>query len=289
MNIIGISSYITGMTGLQDVIARCKKLDMNTIGISSRETWLDQKGSSNREFHKEYVDYTLKNTDLNIVLRPNHTYYMTNGHFDVDGGSRWIQNHWEQIINWTIKIAQMYPDNNRILAEVINEYSLTDIWTRSQDALNKIRKVSDISLIFNKWAQPWTKLNDPLDKDYYSYHYYFNDPYWSPSKAEEDMQIALKLGLKIINTEIGANTKGGQSITAAQIAEVNQVLEWCNPKGIGNLLWNTTDDVDFAIMETLGLKLPVTAQPSNYTIECITAISQYAIDWIRTHPHPQVL
>ena len=263
---IGPSSYITGMAGLQATIATCQRLGMNTIRIASREGWLDQYGRDNRRFHREYVDYVLANTDLTVVLDINHVYYETDGHFDVDGGSVWIQQHWQQVLNWVVTVAQLYANNDRVIIEVFNEYSLSDFWAKAQQALDFIRQYSANFVLFNKWAQPWTQLYDPYDKTVNSYHYYFNPEYWTPAGAEADVQRALNLGLRVLNTEVGAHSSGGPAITAETVAKLNAFLAWCMARGVGNCIWNTNDVQDFPRMEALGLIVPVPPPPPTFLV-----------------------
>ena len=58
-------------------------------------------------------------------------------------------------------------------------------------------------IVVDKWNQAWTVINDPLDNTYQGYHFYFNS--WSVSGAISQMQTAQSKGIKIINTEIGAD------------------------------------------------------------------------------------
>lgn len=258
---IGTSSYITSTSGVQSTITTAQNLGMNTMRLASRESWLDTGGSTTRAFKRAYTDYILANTNLNVILDINHMYYTTGGKFDVDGGSAWIQQHWSQIKEWCLQVAQMYNGNDRVIIEPLNEYSLSDFWTKCQEILTYLRSNGITNpIVFNKWEQPWTKLNDPLEKDYYSYHFYFN--YWSVSGAMSQMNTALSKGLKICNTEVGAHTSGGSSITTALTTELNQFLAQCAALGIGNCLWNTNNNQDFARYVTCGLVIPEISTPT---------------------------
>lgn len=262
---IGISCYLTSIDGCKATIGRCQSLGMNTIRYASREAWLDQptaqfpNGQGNRAFHKEYVDYILANSNLKIILDLNHVYYTTNGSFDVDAGSVWIQNHWTQIIEWIKTVAQMYANNDRVAIEGINEYSLADFWTRCQNLISEVRTVSTITLVFNKWNQAWTKLADSHDK--YSYHYYFNDEYWSVSGAIADIDNGLSKGLMIVCTEIGANSNGASSATTTQVQRLNEFVKLCSDRNVGCMLWNTNNDQDFAMYLSKGLSIPQATEP----------------------------
>ena len=258
---MGTSGYITSITGCQQVIDMANLLHMRRVRYASREVWLDQAGSSNRAFQKEYVDYILANSDLDVILDLNHVYYTNiNGDFDVDGGSQWILDHMQQIVDWVVTVASWYPNNSRVWFEPFNEYSFSDFWTLCQNVLDELRSRGIASwLIFNKWTQPWSTLNDPYDKYAVSYHYYFDKSptqFWTAAGAIANMRLALNIGLRIVNTEMGANSNGGTAITVAEIAELNATLAWCHIQGIGCCLWNTNNVQDYAIMLDLGLVVP---------------------------------
>jgi len=226
---------------------------MNTIRIASREAFLSG-GATNRAFHREYTDYILANTNFNVILDLNHIYPPD------ESGAVLFRSHLVEIRSFLFEVTRMYANNPRVFIEPINEYVSSDLWTIAQDLMNVIRSAGNNFIILNKWNQSWSGaagLTDPAQNYGISYHYYFN--YWSPSGAEADMQLALNQGLRIVNTEIGANSNGGSAITASEIAELNTFLAWAFVREIGNCLWNTNDDQDFARMESLGLQIPAAA------------------------------
>lgn len=277
MSMIGTASYLTSQQGLLNTIYTVLGWvpPMNTMRVSSRQEWLNPPVANGgtvdpyaRIFHREYVDYILQNTNLKVIIDPNHVYYTTDGVFDIDGGSQWTFDHWAQIYEWIATLADMYRNNDRVIVETFNEYKdgtgRTPLWTLAQEMVNSLRaqKITN-PLLFNKWTQNWTRLIDPLDpagpgKLWYSYHYYFGGytgP-WSAAGALANLDLALGLGIKICNTEVGANSRGGSNITSAQVAVLNEFLAGCATRRIGNMLWNTNDNQDFGIYRDLGLVIP---------------------------------
>lgn len=292
MSMVGISSYITSIYGLYQTIERAQALGMNTLRIASRESWLDPPNSvNNYRFNPEYIDHILTNTNFKVIIDPNHVYYTTidpatgQKKFDIDAGSMWISDHWQQITDHLVSIAQMYPNNDRVIIEVFNEYSLDDFWDKAQQMIVTLRNYTANQFLFNKWEQPWTKLYDPLDKCWYSLHFYFNhwldrdtngdgviDSY-GYDRALANMDVAISRGCKVCNTEVGANGNGGSSMKATEVQSLNKFLQGCAERGVGNCLWNTNNDVDFDIYQNLGLIVPQVQQERYYTLTVVGSIN----------------
>lgn len=308
MSMVGISSYVTSQFGLQGELATIQNLKMNTIRIASREAWLDPPDYAPNQyrFNPAYIRYILDNTPYKVIIDPNHVYYtkidpLTGKRvFDVDGGSVWISDHWQQITDHLLSIASQFPNNDRVIIEVFNEYSLSDFWTKAQNMIMTLREVTSNQFLFNKWEQPWQKLYDPLDKCWYSMHIYFD--HWTDKDTDGDgvidsygydralanLDIALLRGCKVCNTEVGAHSSGGAAITAPLVQSLNKFLQGCALKNIGNCLWNTTDAVDFGIYQSLGLVVPDVQNPTYVTLTIVASANCTTVPVAGAYPNYQL-
>jgi hypothetical protein len=110
------------------------------------------------------------------------------------------------------------------------------------------------AIVVNKWNTAWHKFTDPLDNTYQGYHFYFNS--WSVSGATNQMNIALSRGIKVINTEIGADFNEYRSFTTSTVRELTEFLAWCADRGIGNTIWMYEDLHNWNRYQQLGLNIP---------------------------------
>jgi hypothetical protein len=137
----------------------------------------------------------------------------------------------------------------------VNEYVSTDFYTRMQTLVDEIRDAGYTNpILVNKWNQPWRVINDPLDLTYQGYHFYFNS--WSVSGAVSQMTTALSKGIKIINTEIGADFNEASSFTTATVAELNSFMQWCTDQNVGNCVWMNQNLDNWERYQDLGIDFP---------------------------------
>jgi hypothetical protein len=93
--------------------------------------------------------------------------------------------------------------------------------------------------VVNKFSQSWATINDPLDNTYQGYHYYFNS--WSVSYAISNAKLALSKGIKLINTEVGADYREHGYYTTYTVDELDSFLSQCESLGVSNLVWMNED------------------------------------------------
>jgi hypothetical protein len=251
MVLIGTSAYITGTQYLQPIKDSMESHGMNVIRISFRESFLG--AGSSRTFQRDYVDWFLANTTYTIIIEPNHIYPPD------ENGAQTFREQIDNVDAHLVDIATMYANNPRIMIEPMNEYVSNDFWDQCQHFIDLLRPITNCPLVFNKWNQSWTVLNDPLDRTYYGYHFYFNS--WSVSGAMGSMQDAITAGIpanRIINTEIGADWNEESSLSASEVQEVNDFLQQCADLGIGNTIWNYQNIQNMDTYELLGLIIPDT-------------------------------
>ncbi len=70
------------------------------------------------------------------------------------------------------------------------------------------------------------------------------------------MQIALNLGLKIVNTEVGADCDEYSQFDSSEVAELNDFLNWCTAQGIANTVWMNENLNNMPRYQELNLTFP---------------------------------
>jgi hypothetical protein len=71
------------------------------------------------------------------------------------------------------------------------------------------------------------------------------------------MQGALDKGItKIVNTEVGADFREENYFTQAKVNELNQMLQWCADRGIGNTIWLRVNVYNLPYYENYDLQMP---------------------------------
>lgn len=246
---VGISDYITGTQYLQQIKDYMESHGMNIIRISFREGFLG--AGTSRSFNRDYVDWFITNTDYMIIIEPNHIYPPN------ESGAQTFRDHIDEVEAHLINIAQMYANNPRIILEPFNEYVSNDLWTWAQHFIDLLRQYTNCPILTNKWYQNWKKLNDPLNKDMYSYHFYFNS--WSVNDAYDNMQEAINAGIypdQIINTEMGADYNEESAFSVSEVQEVNEFIQMCAEIGIGNCIWMYQNIQNGDTYDSMGLTIP---------------------------------
>ena len=189
--------------------------------------------------------YIANSSDSLIVCR--HKY---------DPGGSLSAADWADIQTWCLDVCSKYSAS-RVSIEPVNECGDSDLGTRMQTLVTAIRAAGyGHRVIFNKWTQSWSScaVSDPLGNTWCGYHYYFNT--WSVSNAEADMTYALAANLKVFNTEIGADYNEASSFDSAEVQEVNQFMDWCYDRGIGNAVWMRYGLENYPRYQALGLDFP---------------------------------
>ena len=249
---LGLSGYPTSTQQVQNIINTMKSNGLNTFRMSFNPEW--SRGP--HPYHEEYIQYFLDNSDYTIIVDRNHLYPPT------EASATSARNNWATVRNSIFEVLETFPNNERVIVELINEYISNDFYSRMQNLVTEVRKAGYTNgLLFNKWNQAWTKVNDPLDNTYQGYHYYFNS--WSPSGAISQMQTAQSKGIKLINTEVGADFNEHNSYTTATVNELNQFLAQCTSMGIGNTVWMNENLNNMPRYQQLGLGFPSVSAPTN--------------------------
>ncbi len=248
---IGMSGYPTSTTQVQNIINTMQANGMNTYRMSFNPTW----SSGPHPYHEEYIQYFLDHSNFNIIVDRNHLYPPQ------ESTATAARNNWATVRSSLFDVLEAYPNNPRVMVELINEYVSSDFYSRMQGLVTEIRNAGYTNpIVMDKWNQAWTVINDPLDNTYQGYHYYFNS--WSVSGAISQMQTAQSKGIKVINTEIGADYNEYSSYTTSTVSELNQFLSQCASMGIGNTVWMNENLNNMPRYQQLGLDIPSVTTPS---------------------------
>lgn len=243
---IGLSGYPTSTSQIDAIIQVMDENNLNIFRMSFNPEWFSSKP---HPYRANYIQYFLDNSDYTIIVDRNHLYPPT------EESAQQARNNWETVENSLFEVLGTWPNNNRVAVELINEYVLTDFYPRMQNLVDSIREAGYTNpIVVNKWNQPWTVINDPLDNTYQGYHFYFNS--WSVSGAISQMNNALSRGIKIINTEIGADFNEYNSFTTETVEELNEFIVWCSDQGMGNTVWMNENLNNWQRYQELGLSFP---------------------------------
>jgi hypothetical protein len=243
---IGLSGYPTSTSQIDAIIQVMNQNNLNIFRMSFNPEWFSGKP---HPYRSNYIQYFLDHCDYTVIVDRNHLYPPT------EDSAKQAQENWETVENSIFEVLQTWPNNNRVIVELINEYISTDFYPRMQDLVNQIRSAGYTNpILANKWNQQWTAINDPLDNTYQGYHFYFNS--WSVSGARSQMETALSKGLKIINTEMGADFNEYKSFTTQTVQELNEFLVWSKDNEIGNTVWMNENLNNWQTYQELGLDFP---------------------------------
>jgi hypothetical protein len=247
----GLSGYPTSTGQIDNIINTMNANGLNTYRMSFNPTW----SSGPHPYRAEYIQYFLDHCNFNLIVDRNHLYPPT------EASATSARNNWATAKNSIFQILQAHPNNPRVMVELINEYISNDFYSLMQSLVTEIRSAGYTNpIVVNKWNQPWTVINDPLSATIQGYHFYFNS--WSPSGALSQMQTAQSKGIKLINTEIGADYNEYSSYTTATVSELNQFLAQTASMGIGNTVWMNENLNNMPRYQSLGLDFPTVSSPT---------------------------
>ena len=227
----GLSGYPTSITQVQNIIDVMGSNKLNICRMCFNPEWFSGKL---HPYKSNYIQYFLDHCNYSIMVDRNHLWI--GGSSGKEGSAVEARANWSTVRDSIFQVLRTWPNNPRVMVELINEYVSADFYTRMQSLVNEIRSAGYTNpIVANKWDQPWTVINDPLNNTYQGYHYYFNS--WSPSGAISNIKTALSKGIKLINTEIGADYREYSYFTSSTVAELSSFLSQCSSLGVGNTVW----------------------------------------------------
>ncbi|NLF89068.1 glycoside hydrolase family 5 protein, partial [Candidatus Bathyarchaeota archaeon] len=126
---LGLSGYPTSTTQIDNIIATMKANGLNTYRMSANPTW----SSGPHPYHKEFIQYFLDHSDFTIIVDRNHLYPPT------EASATSARNNWASARNSVFEVLQAYPNNPRVIVELVNEYISSDFYSRMQSLVTEIR------------------------------------------------------------------------------------------------------------------------------------------------------
>jgi hypothetical protein len=231
----GFSNYPYPLTtqAVDEVIELMEKHDLNVYRMSIRPSWTEES----HPYRPNLIQHYLENTpsDWIIIIDANHLTNWWQQAFD----------HWETGIKPRLsQVCEDFPDTSRVWVELFNELDIgfTEYYERAQDLIDYVRDEGFThTLVVNKLYTSgfgWKLLNDPLNKIYQGYHPYFQSSL-DRANAFNSIQTAVNMGIKIINTEIGANSNNPDQWTQSQVNALQEFTENCAQIGVGNCIWTS--------------------------------------------------
>lgn len=256
---LGISSYPRTLAGaystniIDDIIDVMNTRGLNMYRMSIYYTVAD---STRDAMIQHFIDNKSSNHNL-LVCR--HVY---------DPGGSLSDSDWTNITAWVLDVCATFSESDLWGIEPVNECGDSDLGTRMQTLITAVRTAGYThNIVFNKWNQSWSDMVmvDAQNKTYCGYHYYFNS--WSVDGAITQMNTALGLGIKLFNTEIGADYNEASAFSSSEVQEVNDFMDWCYDQEIGNTVWMRYGLQNNATYDTLGLEWPAstTQEPDPQT------------------------
>jgi uncharacterized repeat protein (TIGR02543 family) len=250
---LGLSGYPTSTTQLQHIIDTMDATGLNTYRLSFNPDWFSEKP---HPYNASFIQYVLDHSDYMVIADRNHLYPPD------ESTSSEARDNWVTVRASIFEVLETFPNNSRVAIELINEYVSDDYDTRMQALITEIRAAGYTNgLVVNKWTTAWHKFEDPLNNTYQGYHFYFNT--WSLTGATSQLELALSRGIKVINTEIGADSGEASAFTPATVSELNSFLNQCASMGVGNLVWMNTNLDNWPRYRELGLHFPTEPSTPN--------------------------
>jgi hypothetical protein len=125
-----------------------------------------------------------------------------------------------------------------------------------QTLVNDIRNAGYTNkVVFNRWYTiSWKVVYDSAGQTYQGFHPYFDC--CGVSGVESTMKTAQSMGIKLLNTEVGADCKEYKYFSSSEVQKLNSFLSWSYSKGVGNLIWVNGDLWNWQTYKNLGVNPP---------------------------------
>ncbi len=244
---IGLSGYVTSPSALQSIIDVMNDNGFNIYRMSFNPQW----GDGDHPYNSTLIQYFLDHCDYTLIVDPNHLYPAS------EASAQSARDNWATVEDSLFDVLEAWPNNPRVMVELINEYVSSDFGTRMQNLTDLIRTADYTNgIVANKYAQNWNPsiIDDALNQTFHGMHFYFNS--WSVSGAMTQMGYAQAYNVPIINTEIGADYNEYGSFSESEVDEVSDFLAQTYAEGIGNCIWMNENLSNWDTYVNLGLVLP---------------------------------
>ena len=246
-------SFPTLSPGIDEVILRMNEEQRLPIWRMSYAP-SDPPGTDYR-----YIQYYLDHCPYDLIVDYFHMYTMT-------------EQMWLDSRDQALAICAHFQDyprfQSRVWLEPQNESLTADLDTKTNEFVAAIRNQGYSNNIVSNvfWRTPienMANVHDSLNRFWTGHHIYFysagSTQNWTLASAKAKMQLGLNAGLKMVNTEIGADTDGQVFFDDKDgVQLVNEFMAWCSPLNIGNNVWTMYGDYDYPVYKSLGLTFPAT-------------------------------
>jgi hypothetical protein len=199
---------------------------------------------------RTYIQYYLDNCPYDLIIDPNHYYDQT----------LMTDSQWQSATSRCLQILDAFRNyQDRIWIEPQNEQLASDLVSHSQTFVDAVRNAGYTNNIVSNvfWRTPiqdMARVHDPLNKFWTGQHAYLDQN--SLSNFKTIMQDGIDAGVKIINTEVGADAREIAYFTQTEVNQLNDFLQWCTDREIGNTVWLMYGDYDYPTYQSFGLVLP---------------------------------
>lgn len=251
----GFSGYVDSTSDLDDIISNMTYYNMTVFRISFNPSWYSTQA---HPYNYTLIDYYLAHTydNMSIIADVNHLYRKDNDHIIASSDAL---DHWSAVNQSIYNVLSRYKNNMRVMVELINEYALSDFYSRIQSIVTDVRNHGYLNcLVFNKWgnASSWNNVTDNLSYVYQGYHYYFN--YGTNESAWNIASQTVSQDIWVINTEVGASSNEYRYFDNTNVAMLSSFLNnsYNLRSNYGNLIWMNHNTENLATYKSLGLWFP---------------------------------
>jgi len=233
----GFSNYPSPLTtsAVQDIIDLMVKHNLNVYRMSCRPSWTEGSHPYRPELVRYFLDHAPSN--MIIIVDANHILWSSNGAM-----TREALNRWDSHVKPRLKqVIEDFPNEPRVFVELFNELMVNfePFYSRAQDLINYVESLNLAYypvLVVNKLYTSglnWKTLSYSKNDIYQGYHAYMTAE--SLQSLTNSMQNAVNMGIKIINTEIGADSGGNP--TQQSVNNLQQFCDNCAQMNVGNCIW----------------------------------------------------
>ena len=235
----GFSNYPYPLTtaAVQDVIDLMIQHNLNVYRISCRPSWDEGSHPYRPELIRYFLDHAPDN--MIIIVDANHIVWSQTGEMTQQALDRW-DSHIKPRLR---QVIEDFPNEPRVFVELFNELMVgfDEYYVRAQDLIDYIEGLNleyYPVLVVNKLYTSglnWKTLSYLKNDIYQGYHGYFNDE--TVQGLTNSMQNAVNMGIKIINTEMGPDSRGTDYFDQAKVDALQQFYDNCAQINVGNCFW----------------------------------------------------
>lgn len=243
MAFVGLSAYTSGISGLQSVINYMNANGLNIHRLGFTPSWYPS--TTHAVYSKSLIQYFLdRSPSSSIIVDRNHLI----GRSEIPDKNVDFKNNRATAINDCIQICNDFPNNPRVIVELVNEYSIqSEYLSVIQPMVDQIRAAGYRNpLLVNKYENyAWSCLAFTDNNFVIGTHAYINIPRVDElNLLEQEMRdglaFALPRGFKFINTEIGSANSSSE-FSQANVDIINAFMAWSATQDVGNCVWTYTD------------------------------------------------